>query len=169
MKSFHQISILPSSVFLKASNACSSTLAKICPTSVSESSTKADPVKAKAKVSVLCRYGVVLPAWFVVWWLCGTWLQHPALHGLLPGGSSSAGSVHEEPFKGHAEGSHQWPRWPNGQNLFACCLFISVTSEESSLCACVQVIKGTLNQHWLMLQVDLMYAVLHRVKLTIFT
>lgn len=137
----------------------------MCPTfSVSKSSTNAYPVKGKPKVSVFSRYGVVLSAWFVVWWVCGTWLQHPALHRLLPGGTSSAGSVHEKPFKGHAEGSHQWPRWPNGQNLFAYCLFISVTSEETCLCPYVQVIKLTLNQHWLMLQADLMYAVLHRVK-----
>lgn len=95
-------------------------------------------VKVKAKVSVFCRYGVVLPAWFVVWRLCRTWLQHPAFHGLLSGGPSPVGSIHEKPFKGHAEGSHQWPRWPNGQNVFALLLFIFITPEETCLCPCVQ-------------------------------
>lgn len=109
---------------------------------------------------VSCRDGVVLPARLVVRWLCGARLQPPALHRLLPGGPPAAGPVHEEPLKGHAEGGHQRPHWPNGQNALARCLVISMTSEGTCPCPCVRVRKGTLNQHWLMLEVLLMYAVL---------
>ena len=69
-------------------------------------------------VSFSKRYCVILPAWLVKRWPDRTWLQHAALDRLLSGGPPHAGSVHEDSSKGHTEGSHQWPTWPDGEDTY---------------------------------------------------
>lgn len=84
-----------------------------CSSSINGSSLTREP-----DVSIFPRDGAVLPARAAVRRFCRTRLCHPAVRRLLPGGPAPAGPVHEGPPEGHAQGGHQRPRRPHGQNLF---------------------------------------------------